>query len=93
MEEKEKKWAWLMPTGKIYKVVTNPGDGTIKVYNPDGKLVNKEEKLSEEAISLVEKSFLEAVSTKVGAKEKEKAKETETETETGDNPEIAMYIR
>jgi len=37
----------------------------------------------------VEKSFLEAVSTKVGAKEKEKEKGTET----GDNLEIAKYIR
>ena len=86
-EKKEKKWAWLMPTGKIYGVVTNPEDGTIKVYNPDGKLVNKEEKLSKEVISLIEKSFLEAVAEKVGVEEKEKG------TGTEDNPETAMYIR
>jgi len=86
-KEKEKKWAWLMPTGKIYKVVTNPEDGTIKVYNPDGKLVNKEEKLSKEVISLIEKSFLEAVAAKVGAEEKEEG------TGTGDELETAMYIR
>jgi len=86
-KEKEKKWAWLMPTGKIYRVVTNPEDGTIKVYNPDGKLVNKEEKLSKGAVSLIEKSFLEAVAAKVGAEEKAKG------TGTGDELETAMYIR
>ncbi|MGB2842062.1 MAG: hypothetical protein WBC40_06250 [Halobacteriota archaeon] len=86
-KEKEKKWAWLMPTGKIYRVVTNPEDGTIKVYNPDGKLVNKEEKLSKGAVSLIEKSFLEAVAAKVGAEEKAKGTGTEDELET------AMYIR
>ncbi|MGB2728026.1 MAG: hypothetical protein WBD09_06070 [Halobacteriota archaeon] len=86
-EEKEKKWAWLMPTGKIYKVVTNPEDGTIKVYSPDGKLVNKEEKLSKGAVSLIEESFLETVAAKVGAEEKEKGTGTEDELET------AMYIR
>ncbi len=84
--EEEKTWAWLMPSGKTYKVVTKPEDGgTIKVYNPDGKLVSKEEKLSKEAVSLIEKKFLKTVAAKVGAKEMEKGKGTE------DNSEIAMY--
>jgi len=86
-EKKEKEWAWLMPTGKMYKVMTNPEDGTIKVYSPDGTLVNKEEKLSKGAVSLIEKNFLEAVAAKVGAEEKAKG------TGTEDNPETAMYIR
>ncbi|MHC1611454.1 MAG: hypothetical protein ACXQTW_07685 [Candidatus Methanospirareceae archaeon] len=83
MEEKEKIWAWLMPSGKIYKVVTKPAEGTIKVYDGDRKLVNKEEKLSEEAVSLIEKNFLEIVAAKVRGKG----------TENEDNLEIAMYIR
>ncbi len=82
-EKKEKTWAWVMSSGKIYKVMTNPEEGTIKVYNSDGKLVWNEEKLSEEAVSLVEKNFLETVVAKVGEKEKE----------TEDNLETAMYIR
>ncbi len=86
-EEKEKTWAWRMPSGKIYKVVTNPEDGTIKVYNPDGKLVRSEEKINEDGICLIEKIFLETVAAKVGGKEMEKGNGTE------DNLETAMYIR
>ncbi len=84
-EEKEKIWAWRMPSGKIYKVVTKPEDGTIKVYNPDGKLVRSEEKMSEDGVCLIEKIFLETVAAMVGAKEKEK--------ETEDNLVTATYIR
>ncbi len=76
-----------MPSGKIYKVVTKPEEGTIKVYNPDGKLVSKDEKLSKEAVSLIEKIFLENVAAMVGAMEKEKGNGTE------ENLETAMYIR
>jgi hypothetical protein len=86
-EEKEKTWAWLMPSGKIYKVVTNPGVGTIEVYDEDRKLVSKEEKLSEEAVNLLEKIFLETAASEVGGKEMEKGEGTE------DNLGIAMYIR
>lgn len=84
-EEKEKIWAWLMPSGKIYKVVTNPDDGTIRVYNPKGELVKKDEKLSVAAVSLIEKNFLETVATRIEMK----GKERETEKEL----EIGMYIR
>ena len=87
--EEEKTWAWLMPSGKIYKVVTNPEEGTIEVYDEDRKLLRKEEKLSEEAVSLLEKIFLENAAAEVGGKEKGMEKGEVTE----DNLETAMYIR
>ncbi len=87
-EEKEKIWAWLMPSGKIYKVVTNPEGGTISVYNPKGVLVKKDEKLSVAAVSLIEKNFLETVATKVEGKGIETGKETKNEL----TDEIEMYI-
>lgn len=80
---KAKIWAWLMPSGKIYKVVTNHEKGTIEVYDEDRRLVSKEEKLSEVAISLLERIFLETVASEIGVKEKG----------TEDELEIAMYIR
>ena len=59
MEEKEKTWAWLMPGGKIYRVVTNPEDGTIKVYDEDRKLlVRKEEKMSDEVVRIIEEKYV-----------------------------------
>lgn len=85
--EKENTWVWLMPSGKMYNIVTNPGDGTIKIYDEDRKLVGKKEKLSEEAVSVIEENFLETVAAKVRGKEMEKEKGTE------DNLETAMYIR
>ena len=84
---KEKTWVWLMPSGKVYKVVTNSDDGTITVYDPNGKLVKKDEKLSSVSVNLIEDAFLQTVATMVDGKVKIK--------ETGSNPtdEIAMYIR
>ncbi len=91
-EKKERTWTWLMPSGKTCKVVTNPESGTVKVYDQNGKLVRKEEKLSEEAVSIIEKDFLEITTAKV----KEKEKGTETEMGNGTKNELLeteMYIR
>lgn len=81
----EKIWAWLLPSGKIYKVVTNPGDGTISVYDQNGELVKKEENLSGEAVNLIETKFLETVATVVGGKKMKMVNEL--------TDEIGMYIR
>ena len=86
---KEKIWAWLMPSGKIYRVVSNPGGGTIKVYKPDGTLVKKYETLSETKVHLIEENFLGTVATMVKGKEKEPGNEPKNEVQE----EIALYIR
>jgi len=88
---KAKIWAWLMPSGKIYKVVTNPEKGTIRVYNPEGELVKRDEGLSNAAVSLIEKNFLEVVATKVKEEGAVTVKEREAGNELTD--EIGMYIR
>jgi hypothetical protein len=83
MKGEEKVWAWRMPSGELYTVVTNHVDGTIKVYDPAGTLVKQDENLSRAALSLIEKNFLENVATEV--------KGNEAEKETMD--EIRLYIR
>jgi hypothetical protein len=88
-ETKEKIWAWLMPSGKIYRVVSNPVGGTIKVYKPDGTLVKKYEPLSEAEVNLIEQNFLGTVATMVNGNEKEEGNETKNAL----TDEIAMYIR
>jgi len=80
-----------MPSGKIYKVVTNPEKGTIRVYNPEGELVKRDEGLSNAAVSLIEKNFLEVVATMVKEEGAVTVKERETGNELTD--EIGMYIR
>jgi hypothetical protein len=85
--KEENVWAWLMPSGKIYRVLTNPEDGTVKVYDPSGKLTRKDENLAEEAVTAIEKNFLDVVATKVKGKEMIKVPEKDI---TND---IALYIR
>lgn len=64
-KKEERMWNWLMPSGKRYEVLTNIEEGTIKVFDSDKKLVNKEEQLSVDAIRFVEKNFLEYEEAKV----------------------------
>jgi len=42
----EKVWAWQFAGGKIYRVVSNPEEGTIKVYNPNGKIIQENKNLN-----------------------------------------------
>lgn len=79
----EKIWTWQMPNGKLFKVVTNPEKGTIRVYDPAGELVLLDDTLSRAAVSFVEKNFLEVVTTIVKREE----------TRTDPTEEISMYIR
>ncbi len=89
-----KVWAWLMPSGKIYRVLTNPRDGTVKVYGSNGKLTRKDENLTEEVIKLIEKNFLDVVATRVDVKEQDAVKEEPEKDITKDITEdIALYIR
>lgn len=74
-----------MLSGKIYRVMTNPMDGTIKVYDPGGKLTRSEENLTEAAVKTLEKNFLDVVATRV------KVKGEEPEMEITDD--TAWYIR
>jgi len=86
---KKKTWAWLMPSGKIYRVVSNPAGGIIRVYDPNGTLVKKYDTLSEAAVSLIEQNFLGTVATMVEGKGMEMEKETKNDIAD----EIGMYIR
>ena len=51
--------------GKIFKVVTNPSRGTIKVYDENGKLLMKKTNLSKEQVETIEESFLKFVTQKI----------------------------
>ena len=88
-EEETKVWAWLVPSGRIYRVVSNPAGGTISLYDSDGTLVRRYETLSKAEVCLIEKNFLELVATLV----------SESGAETGEGSkremaeDIAMYIR
>jgi hypothetical protein len=61
----ESIWTWLKAKGKIFKVVSNPAKGTIKVYDKKGKLLMKKTNLSKKQVELVEDSFLSFVVSKL----------------------------
>jgi len=61
-------WAWLMPSGKIYKVITNSYEGTIEVYSPSLELISMNQSMSREAVNLIEDIFLSAVATEITEK-------------------------
>lgn len=90
-EEKTKIWAWLVASGRLYRVVSNPADGAISVYNPEGTLVKRYENLSKAEVCLIEKTFLETVATLLNGNETETEQRSTQGNEMAD--EIAMYIR
>ncbi len=58
-------WAWLQSNNRVYKVVSNPNNGTIEVYDEKGNLVMKRENLSKKAVEIIEKNFLEVSAKKL----------------------------
>ena len=64
-KDMESIWAWLQVQGKIFKVVSNLNNGTITVYNQNGKVLMKKTDLSKKQVETVEDSFLYVVAKKL----------------------------
>jgi len=58
-------WAWMQPADRVWKVVSDSEKGTILVYNEKSDLILEKKGLSKEAVSLIEKHFLEVVATRL----------------------------
>ena len=58
-------WAWLQANGKIFKVVSNPKNGSIIVYDRNGNVLIKKTNLSKKQVEIVEDSFLDVVAKKL----------------------------
>jgi hypothetical protein len=54
----ETKRTWLQLKNNILKIVSNPKNGTIKIYNKKGKIIMKKNNLTKEQIKKVEEIFL-----------------------------------
>ena len=67
-----KTWNWIQPGDRVWKVISDHEKGIIQVFDEDGNLLITKRGLSEEAIKLVEKSFL-----RVLTKEKSKTNQKE----------------
>ena len=58
-------WAWLQTKGKIFKVISNPEQGTIEVLNENGETLIRKTNLSRRQVELIEKNFLRSVAKKL----------------------------
>lgn len=66
----EKTWAWQFPGGKMYRVVSNPEEGTINVYNPKGEMIQENKDLTPEGVQMVEQNFLRITAVQMNPEEK-----------------------
>lgn len=57
--------AWLQSKATILKIVSNPKNGTIKIYNKKGKIIIKKTNLTKEQVKTVEESLLRYATKKL----------------------------
>lgn len=67
-----KVWAWLQPGNRIWKVVSDPDRGTIRVYDQNGELIFERSGLPKEVISVIETNFLSFVAADLSESKNEK---------------------
>jgi len=58
-------WAWIQPTDRVWKVVTDPEKGVVNVYNEKEELVMERKDMKKDAVLLIEENFLDVVATKL----------------------------
>lgn len=58
-------WAWVQPVDRIWKVVTDPENGTIEIYNEKNDLIDKQKDLNKSVVLLIEENFLGIVATRL----------------------------
>jgi len=58
-------WEWLQKKGKIFKVISNPEQGSIEVLNEHGETLIRKTNLSRRQVENVEKNFLNSVAKKL----------------------------
>ena len=56
-----KTWTWIQPGDRVWKIISDPKNGTIVVYDEDGKEILKQQGLSEKALKMVEQNFIKLV--------------------------------
>lgn len=85
-------WAWIQPTEKIWKVVSEPEKGTIKVYNERSDLILEKTELDEKSILLIEEHFLNVVAVKLTEDNDGKIKKDVKTGKTNEDKYNYMYV-
>lgn len=61
----ENIWTWLQTKGRIFKVISNPQTGIIRVYDEKGNMVMEKKNMSRKQVEAVEESFLSVVAKRL----------------------------
>jgi hypothetical protein len=61
-------WAWLQTKGKIFKVISDPEQGTIEVINEKGEILIRKTNLTKRQVETVERNFLYIVAKKLNGR-------------------------
>lgn len=67
---KENVWTWIRSKGKLYRVISNPDEGTIEVLNEKGETILRRTNLSRRQVENVEKNFLNHVAKRINGDNK-----------------------
>lgn len=82
-------YAWTQPVDRVWKVVTDPENGTIRIYDEKDSLIKDEKGLKKEAVSLIEENFLNIVATKLANDDQKPVKVVENKKVSDYNPMYA----
>jgi hypothetical protein len=54
-------WAWIQPVNRIWKVISDPENGTLYVYNEKSEMILEQKGMTKEEVSFIEDNFLQIV--------------------------------
>ena len=54
-------WAWIQPVNRIWKVISDPDNGTLYVYNEKSEMILEQKGMTKEEVSFIEDNFLQIV--------------------------------
>lgn len=86
-------WAWVQPIDRIWKIVTDPENGMIKIYNEKDELISEHKDLEKEDISLIEEHFLKIVASRLTGEDMNKMKNDPIIFEKIDGSKVAIKIK
>ncbi len=83
-------WIWVQPGYRIWKVISNYQEGTIRVFNEKGEIILERRGLTKEVISIIESNFFDLVATRLSEFELDSVPQRLNETTADlDNPMYA----
>lgn len=82
-------WAWVQPVDRVWKVITDHAEGSIKVYDEKNDIVMEQKDLNRDTIFMIEENFLGIVATRLINNDQKSVSITKNKRVTEHNPMYA----